>query len=150
MSRKPLRWPCRFGLPAALGTLVCVALPAAGPVQRSVSFHDDFESASLQAWQFPFPEDWEILAEGPNHFLHMKRMRDPAEPRRPVQFGLVKTITVGSFDLQTRVRRAQRSMMVVFNYVCTSTTLISHAIAVRSSPFTTASSSSTANPAKGS
>jgi hypothetical protein len=49
----------------------------------------------------------------------MLRSRDPLVPRRPQQFALVKGITVGSFTLETRVRREGRSMLIVFNYVDT-------------------------------
>ncbi len=99
-------------------TLVC-ASSFAGPVIRSLSFREDFEKVDLSSWAFPFPEDWAILAEGPNHFLHMKRSREPGVPRRPLQFALLKGTKVGSFEFQTRVRREGRSMIVVFNYVDT-------------------------------
>ena len=80
-------------------------------------FSDDFAQPRLDRWQMPFPEDWAILTEGGNHYLHMKRSRDPAVPRRPVQFALMRGVRVGSFDFQARVRREGRSMIVVFNYV---------------------------------
>jgi hypothetical protein len=91
----------------------------AGPVLRSVTYHDDFSSGNLDAWQFPHPEDWVIGSEGPLHFLHMLRNHEPLVPRRPVQFALLKSVEVGSFTLQARVRREGRSMLVVFNYVDT-------------------------------
>ena len=89
------------------------------PVLRTLSFHDDFEEGQLGAWEFPFPEDWKILAEGPNHYLHMLRSRPPGVPRRPLQFALIKGAKVGSFELQTRLRRERRSLIIVFNYVDT-------------------------------
>jgi hypothetical protein len=91
----------------------------AQPAPRKINFHDNFSSANLDAWQFPFPEDWVVKEDGPLHYLHMLRSRDPLVPRRPQQFALVKGITVGSFTLETRVRREGRSMMIVFNYVDT-------------------------------
>ena len=91
----------------------------ASPVLRSLSFQDDFEKGGPSAWEFPFPEDWQILAEGPNHYLHMLRSRPPGVPRRPLQFALLKVPMVGSFELATRLRREQRSLIVVFNYVDT-------------------------------
>ena len=91
----------------------------AGPVIRSISFHDTFEDNILSAWDFPFPEDWQILAEGPNHFLHMKRSRPPGVPRRPRQFALLRGPEVGSFEFQTRLRREGKSLIIVFNYVDT-------------------------------
>ena len=100
-------------------------------VFERISFHDDFESGNLNSWQFPYPEDWAILSEkraqqgsengaqGVNHYLHMKRNREPGMPRRPLQFALLKKAKVGSFDFQARVRREGKSMIVVFNYVDT-------------------------------
>jgi hypothetical protein len=79
-------------------------------------FSDDFEQERWDRWQMPYPEDWAILSEDHNHYLHMKRARDPAVPRRPIQFALMKGVRVGSFDFRARVRREGRSMIVVFNY----------------------------------
>jgi len=84
---------------------------------RSIHFADDFERGRLDAWQMPYPEDWQILAENGNHYLHMNRSREPGEPRRPLQFALLKGVKVGSFDFRARVRREGKSMIVVFNYV---------------------------------
>ena len=65
----------------------------------------------------PFPEDWKILEEGNLHYLHMERSRPPGVPRRPVQFALLKGVKVGSFTLDVKVRRADSSMILVFDYV---------------------------------
>jgi len=107
--------------------LFCTALLAvlvshveANPVIRSLKCHEDFSSGKLDAWQFPYPEDWAIKSEGPLHFLHMLRMREPLVPRRPVQFALLKGVNVGSFTLQARVRRTEgSSLLMVFNYIDT-------------------------------
>jgi hypothetical protein len=96
---------------------VLIARAAAEPDLKTVNFRDNFSSGKLDAWQFPFAEDWVVKQEGPLHYLHMLRSRDPLVPRRPQQFGLVKSVTVGSFTLETRVRREGSSMMIVFNYV---------------------------------
>jgi hypothetical protein len=98
---------------------VLIAATGAQPAPGKINFHADFSSGKLAAWQFPFPEDWVVNEEGPLHYLHMMRSRDPLVPRRPQQFALVKGITVGSFTLETRVRREGRSMLIVFNYVDT-------------------------------
>jgi hypothetical protein len=89
------------------------------PASGKINFHDNFSSGKLDAWQFPFPEDWVVKEEGLLHYLHMLRNREPLVPRRPQQFALVKGITVGSFTLETRVRREGSSMLIVFNYVDT-------------------------------
>lgn len=111
-------WPLGL-LAAGLVSASFAGLRSAIPVSNTISFHDDFESGSLEAWQMPYPEDWEILGEDRNHFLHMKRSREPGVPRRPLQFALLKNVQVGSFDFHTRVRREGRSMIVVFNYADT-------------------------------
>jgi len=100
-------------------TLSILGAIKARPATEKINFHDNFSSGKLDAWQFPFPEDWVVKEEGRLHYLHMLRNRDPLVPRRPQQFALLKGITVGSFTLETRVRREGRSMLIVFNYVDT-------------------------------
>jgi hypothetical protein len=84
---------------------------------RLLHVTDSFERGQLDAWQLPYPEDWVILAQDGNHYLHMKRNREPLVPRRPMQFALIKGVNVGSFDFHVRVRREGKSLIVVFNYV---------------------------------
>lgn len=119
------------GKPRASGLLVACVLIAGlavclqpvhlrgGMKAGALSFQDNFASGNLSAWQMPYPEDWEILAQNSVHYLHMKRPRDPGVPRRPLQFARLKNARVGSFDFEARVRREGRSMIVVFNYVDT-------------------------------
>ncbi len=100
---------------AALCILITaiVAQPAAG----KIIFHDNFSSGKLDRYELPYPEDWAVQQEGPLHYLHMLRERDAEEPRHPIQFARLKGITVGSFTLETRVRREGSSMAIAFNYV---------------------------------
>jgi len=91
----------------------------ARPAPKTIDFRDNFSSGKLDRWQFPFPEDWVVKEEGPLHYLHMLRSRDPLVPRRPQQFARLKGITVGGFTLEVRVRREGSSMMIAFNYVDT-------------------------------
>src|ERR1700739_2152919 len=72
----------------------------------SLSIREDFHPDSLNAWDLPYPDDWEILKEGSLDYLHMKRSRDPGVPRRPLQFVRLKSAKVGSFTLNVKVRRA--------------------------------------------
>jgi len=111
-------------LAVAAGAAILKSSTGASPVLERISFHDDFEAGDRGWWQFPHPEDWAILSEndaalGVNHYLHMKRNREPGVPRRPLQFALLKKAKVGSFDFQTRLRREGKSMIVVFNYIDT-------------------------------
>jgi hypothetical protein len=82
-----------------------------------VVFHDNFSSGKLGRYELPYPEDWAVQEEGLIHYLHMLRARDAVEPRHPIQFARLKGITVGSFTLETRVRREGLSMAIAFNYV---------------------------------
>lgn len=84
---------------------------------KSLHFTDNFSSGSLGNWQFPFPEDWTVQQEGGTHYLHMLRSRDALMPRHPQQFALLKSPNVGNFTFQTRLRRHQRSVILVFDYV---------------------------------
>jgi hypothetical protein len=107
---------------AGLGLIgVAVAWPqhAPGREPQSLRRAENFTSGNLNAWVMPFPSDWEILSQSGLHYLHMKRSRPPGIPRRPLQFARIKNVRVGSFDLEARVRREGKSMLVVFNYVDT-------------------------------
>jgi hypothetical protein len=109
----------RLGLALVFLAAGLATWTGARPVLRTVSYHDDFASGSLDHWLFPYPEDWEILSEGSGHYLHMKRSRAPGVPRRPLQFARLQRLNMASFELSLRIRRAGRSMIVVFNYVDT-------------------------------
>ena len=89
----------------------------AQPAEEKLIFHEDFSSGKLDAYELPYPEDWAVQQEGPLHYLHMLRARDAVEPRHPIQFARLKGITVGSFTLETRVRREHLSVAIAFNYV---------------------------------
>lgn len=106
-----------------LGVLALMVLPltskwASESSKKTLIFTDRFDH-NPDAWQMPYPDDWAILGTTGDHYLHMKRSRDPGVPRRPLQYALLKNVKVGSFDLRVRVRREGRSMIVVFNYMNT-------------------------------
>jgi len=115
ISRTNQRLACVATTAAA--ALILISVIEARPAPLAINFHDDFASGKLDGWEFPFAEDWVIKEDGPLHYLHMLRSRDPLVPRRPQQFARVKGINVGSFTLETRVRREGSSMMIAFNYV---------------------------------
>jgi hypothetical protein len=113
----PTRW-----LAAALFAFFSAGLPpsdAAGTSTQATTVTGFSQAAGLSGWQMPFPEDWELRNDGPFSYLHMKREREPGVPRRPLQFALLKNVDAASFTLDVLVRRAQGSMIVVFNYVDT-------------------------------
>lgn len=122
MPRHPiLRLTARW-LAAALFAACSSSLPASDVVEASTlaTIATGFsQAAGLRAWQMPCPEDWELRREGTFSYLHMKRPREPGVPRRPLQFALLKNVDAASFTLDFLVRRAQGSMIVVFDYVDT-------------------------------
>jgi hypothetical protein len=110
-------------LPGLLFTVAAISILVtavkAWPASGEINFRDNFSSGKLDAWQFPFPEDWVVKKEGPLYFLHMLRNREPLVPRRPQQFARIKDINVGSFTLETRLRRQDKSLLIAFNYTDT-------------------------------
>jgi hypothetical protein len=81
-----------------------------------VRLRDDFQQGSLAAWTLPRADDWEIVAEGPNRFLRLRQKGQIGEPRRPLQYALRRDLCLGDFDLRVKMRRAGRSLLVVFGY----------------------------------
>ena len=115
---------CGLWFPVGLAILSLACLRPkplyAAPPGADVPLTNNFATpADLAAWQMDYPEDWEILKDGNLPYLHMKRSREPGVPRRPVQFARLRNAVPGSFTLDVRVRRAQRSLIVVFDYVDT-------------------------------
>jgi hypothetical protein len=104
---------------AVLAMTMSWVSPAAAQDGKDLKLQDNFSPGSLDQLEMPFPEDWQILKDGDLPYLHMLRPRDPGVPRRPLQFARLKGVTVGNFALDVKVRRAQRSMIVVFGYVDT-------------------------------
>lgn len=86
---------------------------------HKLHIHCNFSPKNLCNWEFPHPDDWVSELEYGHYYLHMLRSGKPGVPRRPLQFARLKNVNVGSFDLRVRVRRAGRSMIIVFNYVDT-------------------------------
>src|SRR5579862_1808148 len=114
----PYRIILACGALAGAGLISVIVAPIETPSEPTeFKFHDDFNSGNLDPWQLPFSEDWVVKEEGPFHFLHMLRNREPLVPRRPQQFARLKDVNVGSFVLEARVRRAGSSMLMAFNYV---------------------------------
>jgi hypothetical protein len=99
--------------------LSVVCLLAVGAYAAQTVTHNFAGPADLAAWQMDQPADWEILKEGDLGYLHMKRAGEPGVPRRPLQFARLRNVQAGSFDLEVKVRRLQKSVIVVFNYVDT-------------------------------
>ncbi|MEJ2007204.1 MAG: hypothetical protein P8Z30_03455 [Acidobacteriota bacterium] len=86
---------------------------------HKLSFHCNFSPKEMSEWKFPHPDDWDSEIDYGHYYLHMLRAGEPGVPRRPLQFARLRNVNVGSFNLSVRVRRAGRSMIIVFNYVDT-------------------------------
>ena len=76
----------------------------------------DFEDGKLARWILPRPSDWKIAVEGGNHFLRLLQKGEIGDPRRPLQYALLRNTCLGDFDLRVKVRRAGKSMMIAFGY----------------------------------
>ncbi len=118
-GRQPKKLGTLWTAVVGVAAVAVAGLGTASPVLKSISFQEDFQKEDLSVWDFPFPEDWKILDERGNRFLHMIRNREPGVPRRPLQFARLRGVNVGSFELRARVRREGKSMIVVFNYADT-------------------------------
>ncbi len=97
-----------------IGLLVAAMLLLGAAIQRSI----DFEKDKLSAWVLPTPADWEIAAEGRNHFLRLLKPGEIGNPRRPLQYAILKDTCAGDFTLQVRTRRTgkSKSVLVTFGY----------------------------------
>ena len=106
MIQRELMDRCIFLL-LALSSL----LPAA-----KIDLSIDFEDRDLSRWILPKAADWEIAAERGNHFLRLRNEGEIGNPRRPLQYAMLKDLCLGDFSLRVRVRRAGKSMMIAFGY----------------------------------
>jgi len=94
--------------------LLLLAWASLGAAQSE--FRDNFESG-MKNWLPPRPADWEIAVEGGNHFLRLSRPGyGPGVPRRPLNYALLRDRCFTDFTLSTRLRRAARSLLIVFDY----------------------------------
>lgn len=97
----------------ACAVLAC-ALAGADPSRTQI--HDDF-SRGMGQWLPPQAADWQIGTENGNPFLRLaKAGYPPGIPRRPLNYALLRNSCVSDFRLSTRLRRAQKSLMIVFDY----------------------------------
>jgi hypothetical protein len=95
-----------------LALLLAGAMLPAADARWSV----DFEDADLSQWHVPLKGDWELAAEGGNHFLRLAKSGPVGEPRRPVKFALWKPGCVSDFEAEVRLRRAGKSLLVAFGF----------------------------------
>ena len=91
--------------------LLCVPL-FGGDANWSV----DFEKDDLSQWHLPIPSHWERAEEGGNGFLRLATEGPVGDPRRPVKFALWKPGCVSDFELEVKVRRAGKSLLVAFGF----------------------------------
>lgn len=95
---------------AMLGALLLAAAASAADVTV------DFESGGIDGWLTPLPRDWKVVAEDGNSFLQLEEAGPVGDPRRPTKFAIWKADCVGDFELSVRVRRMEKSLIVVFGY----------------------------------
>ncbi|MDA1313556.1 MAG: hypothetical protein O2968_09500 [Acidobacteria bacterium] len=95
-----------------------LALLLAGPmlIAADARWSVDFDDADLSQWHVPRKGDWELAAEGGNHFLRLAKEGPIGEPRRPVKFALWKPGCVSDFEAEVRLRRAGKSLLLAFGF----------------------------------
>lgn len=95
-----------------------LALLLAGPmlVAADARWSVDFEDGDLSRWHVPLKGDWEVAAEEENYFLRLAKSGPIGEPRRPVKFALWKPGCVSDFEVEVRMRRAGKSLLVAFGF----------------------------------
>ena len=87
-------------------------LLGAADAEWSVTFDD----AGLRGWHLPIPEKWHIVDEGGNKILQLREPGPIGNPRRPQQFALWQPGCVSDFELDVKVRRNGRSLLIAFGF----------------------------------
>lgn len=89
--------------------------------QLPVVFADDFESG-MSHWQPTDVSKWKITAEADNHVFHLLGGSVYEPPHRsPLNFALLKDVSLGDFVITVKVKtlqtsRAHRDMCLFFGY----------------------------------
>ena len=86
------------------------------PTASAVEVAVDFETGDLEGWLAPLPRDWKLVTEDGNRFLRLQKPGPIGNPRRPVKFALWQADCVGDLQLTVRMRRIDKSLIVVFGY----------------------------------
>jgi hypothetical protein len=76
----------------------------------------NFDKTGLEGWHLPLRDKWEIADAGGNKFLRMTEPGPIGNPRRPQQFALWQPGCVSDFELNVKVRRRQKSVLVAFGF----------------------------------
>ncbi len=97
-----------------IGALLALAMSAPA-VLVAGEWSDDFNS-SLDRWLLPLPQHWKHGAEDGNGYLSLVVGRPIGKPRRPVKFAVLKEACVADFDLDVRMRRNEKTLIITFGY----------------------------------
>ncbi len=89
----------------------CSVLGAAG-----AEWFVNFDKSGLEGWHVPLRDKWQIAEEGGNKFLRMIEPGAIGNPRRPQQFALWQAGCVSDFELNVKVRRRQKSVLIAFGF----------------------------------
>ncbi len=76
----------------------------------------NFDKTGFDGWHLPLRDKWEIALEDGNKFLRMTAPGPIGNPRRPQQFALWQAGCVTDFELNVKVRRRQKSVLVAFGF----------------------------------
>lgn len=91
-------------------SLLMLAAPALG-----AEWFVDFEKG-LDGWHLPLPEDWAPADDNGNQVLRLEKPGPFGDPRRPVKFALYEPGCVSDFELEVKVRRREKSLVIAFGF----------------------------------
>ena len=101
--------------------LTTLALADEAPAKAKLLFEDDFQKGA-ERWQPSDAAAWKVIDAGKGKAFSLFRQSDYKPPHRsPLNFALVKDLTVGDFVLEARVRSTtkdydHRDMCLFFGY----------------------------------
>ena len=101
---------------ALLGLAVGALFLAAPLAAERESWSADFDGSALDGWHLPIPADWRRADSGGSGVLRLEKGDRIGNPRRPVKFALFEPGCVTDFELDVRMRRFGRSLLIAFGF----------------------------------
>lgn len=101
---------------ALAGFIMGALFLAASLAAEQARWSDDFSGPKLDGWHLPLPADWSRVDSGGSGVLRLEKGEPIGNPRRPVKFALFEPGCVSDFEVETRIRRFGRSMLVAFGF----------------------------------
>jgi hypothetical protein len=94
---------------------ILLALVVAASALSAAEWTASFDEGT-EGWILPLPKDWALIDSGGGKALRLAKDGPIGSPRRPVKFALYEPACVADFELEVKVRRREKSLIVVFGY----------------------------------